>query len=69
MMCVRSLWIVVASIVVGAGAGLALTPHPRDEWAQFSTEPPSRNRQSDAGLGTDAQSAFPWLKLASEASA
>jgi hypothetical protein len=30
MMCVFSLRIVVASIAVRAGDGLAVTPHPRD---------------------------------------
>jgi len=49
MMCVRSLRIVVSSIVLGAGAGLALTQHPRDGSAQCSTEPRNQNRQPDAG--------------------
>src|SRR5579864_3315853 len=37
MMCVRSLRIVVASIVLGAGAGLALTPHPQTRSAEEYT--------------------------------
>ncbi len=36
------LQIVVASTVVGAGDGLAVTPHPRDGSAQCSTESRSR---------------------------
>src|SRR5215831_1458071 len=55
MMCVRSLRIVVASIVLGARAVVALTPHPRDGSAQCSIGANRKDRNS--GYSIDAEKA------------